>query len=318
VAVCLKQCGTATAAHFRADFFPVASERCNCCGQLAMSDDDECGDANVNKNDPDYIALHPPCKVGDPKQHFTTGIHDGKWSEYDERGVPAKSIKKKKPTKKEKDQLEQEYLDVSKAYQKYLKDVEAWEQSKVDAEAELEKTDKLRWAFRRIGEKTAPIALEDFEQFVKNMGWTPLSKKELVATRKGLQESLNRDGKLELEALRIYLRDSMRATLLEVRLGLEHLDDVNPDDFYSPRTWRKKLEQNPCPIFLKGRRASFSPRQSQKKKPSPKGQAAPRTSVSPGQSPRATNTAKVVQGIRKTKSAGSKSPRTSKKESDRK
>ena len=38
------------------------------------------------------------------------GEHEGKWSEYDDRGVPAKNLKKKKPTKKEKEVLEAEYL----------------------------------------------------------------------------------------------------------------------------------------------------------------------------------------------------------------
>ncbi len=33
-------------------------------------------------------------------------VWQGKWAEYDDRGVPTKNIKKKKPAKKENDGLE--------------------------------------------------------------------------------------------------------------------------------------------------------------------------------------------------------------------
>merc|ERR1711879_409602 len=100
--------------------------------------------------------------------------------EYDERGVPTRNAKKKKPTKKERDQLEQEYLDCKKLWVQYQLDVEAWEQSKVDAENALEKTDRLRWAFRQVGsDKNAPIQVEELDDLFRIMGWQRLSESEL-------------------------------------------------------------------------------------------------------------------------------------------
>jgi len=229
-------------------------------------------DPNLDPSDPDTIAQRPPAKAIDAKAYFQTNHHDGKWSEYDDRGVPTKNIKKKKPTKKEKDALETEYLDASKAYQKYLKDVENWEQAKLDAEKGLKKSDRLRWAFRQVGEKQAPIDPDDMETVVKLMGWMPLTSREFKIVKKGLNEIANSDRpEIELEALRVFVRDVMPILLMEDRLMCEQLDAIELEELYSPRTWRGKLAAAPPPKRGKSPRGSArglgtSPRSSVKKK----------------------------------------------------
>jgi hypothetical protein len=236
---------------------------------------------NTDLNDPDTIAARPPVKAIDAKTFFQVGNHEGKWSEYDERGVPTKNIKKKKPTKKEKEQLETEYLDASKAYQKYLKDVETWEQAKLDAENGLKKSDRLRWSFRQVGDKHQPIDPDDMETMIKLMGWKALSVKEFQVIRKGLLEITNNDGQIELEALRVFVRDVMPISLLEVRLQGEQLDAIELEDLYSPRTWRRKIESDPPPK-KKGKSPRQSPRASAKQRSS----ARRGTMESPRASPR--------------------------------
>jgi len=180
--------------------------------------------------------------VVDPQQFFQVGEHDGKWSEYDERGVPTKNNKKKKPSKKEKDGLESEFLEAKKAHAQYLKDIEEWEQRKINAESALEKTDPLRWAFRKVGELNDPISVDDFEELFKILGWNRMSRREVSAAKKVAQGCCDTEGKLDLQALRTFTRDMLPSCLLEERLNGDHLDDINPEDMYSPRTWRKKLE----------------------------------------------------------------------------
>jgi len=244
----------------------------------------------LDPNDPDAIAAQPPPKVIDAKTFFTVGNHEGKWSEYDERGVPTKNIKKKKPTKKEKDQLETEYLEQSKAYQKYLKDVEQWEQAKLDSEQGLKKSDRLRWSFRQVGQKHEPIEPDEMETIIKLMGWKALSEKESKVVRKGMTEIANASGQVELEALRVYVRDVMPVQLLEERLMCEQLDSIELEDLYSPRTWRRKLDENPPPKKKASPRGSkLSPRGgSQARKTSARGKS---TTVKEGQSPRNTQNA---------------------------
>jgi len=228
-------------------------------------------DPNLDPTDPDAIAARPPAKAIDAKTHFQIGTHEGKWSEYDDRGVPTKTSKKKKPTKKEKDALENEYLDASKAYQKYLKDVENWEQAKLDAEKALKKSDRLRWSFRQIGDKHGPIDPDDMEAIIKLMGWNPLSAQEYKVVKKGVIAIANSDSRIELEALRVYVRDVMPIQLLEEKLMCEQLDSIELEELYSPRTWRGKLEEEPPP--KKGKKtsprgSSSSGRQPSAKKPS--------------------------------------------------
>lgn len=235
--------------------------------------------AGLDPNDPDAIAACPPEKVIDAKTHFQIGKHEGMWSEYDDRGVPQKNIKKKKPTKKEKDALETEYLDASKAYQKYMKDVENWEQSKLDSEKALKKSDRLRWSFRQVGEKHAPIEPDDMEHIIKLMGWLPLTQAEFKVVKKGLlgvAVQVDGSAKVQLEALRVYVRDVMPIDLLEQsRLMSDQLDAIELEELYSPRTWRKKLEDDP-PKKKKSPRGSARKDTSSK---SPRNNASPRGSA---------------------------------------
>lgn len=219
----------------------------------------------LDPNDPDAIALCPPVKAIDAKTYFQTGKHEGQWSEYDDRGVPTKNMKKKKPTKKEKDVLETEYLDQTKAYQKYLNDVEKWEQSKLDAEKALKKSDRLRWAFRQIGEKQEPIEPDDMETIVRLMGWQALSPKEFKVVKKGVTAIANSNGRVELEALRVYVAEAMAIQLMEELLKCDELDAIEVEELYSSRTWRGKLEEDPPPSAAKKSKSS-SPRSSKTSK----------------------------------------------------
>lgn len=218
-------------------------------------------------DDPDSIATRPPPKAIEVRTFFQTGSHEGKWSEYDDRGVPSKNLKKKKPTKKEKDQLEAEYLEASKAYQKYLKDVETWEQAKLDSEKELKRSDRLRWSFRQVGQKHEPINANEMETIIKFMGWKALNAREFKVVTKGLSMIANSDGQIELEALRKYVAEVMPLQLLEDRLLGDQLDSIELEDLYSPRTWRRKVEEDPPARKGSGsaRSAKVSPRRSGRK-----------------------------------------------------
>lgn len=265
----------------------------------------------VDTNDPDYIAANAPAKVVDGKTYFQTGAHEGKWSEYDDRGVPSKNIKKKKPTKKEKEQLETEYIDAQNAYQKYLKEVEKWEQAKLDAEKSLKKNDRLRWAFRQIGEKLEPIDADDMETLVKLMGWKNMSSKEIKIIQTGVCEFSNLDGRIELERLRAYMKETMPVQLLEERFFSDRIESFPLDRVYSPRTWRKKIEDDPPPMSRRqmsprspGRKTTkkktlkkgdlddpVSPRRKEKKRTMGVGEASPRGgAVSPRSSARRATT----------------------------
>lgn len=253
--------------------------------------------ADIDPNDPDSIASNPPIKAVDPKQHFQLGTNQGKWLEYDDRGVPTKNIKKKKPTKKEKDALEAEYLEAKKRYQQYLKDVEAWEQQKLDAESALEKSDKLRWAFRQVGsDKKSPIAVEEIEDLFRIMGWDHFSKKEMSTMKKVAADLVGGSDQLDLDALRVYTAEHMPVLLLEARLGAESLGTLNPEDTYSPRTWRRKLEEYDGPgLGSKAKKEKKSTKSS---------------------SPRASTSAKSPRGSRKDAEDGAMSPRSRKKKKE--
>lgn len=205
----------------------------------------------LDPTDPDAIAAAPPAKVLDAKTWFQVGKHEGMWSEYDDRGVPAKNVKKKKPTKKEKEVLEVEYLDASKGYQKYMKDVETWEQAKLDSEKALKKSDRLRWSFRQVGQKHDPIDPDEMETIMKFMGWKALGSKEFKVLKKGVTEIANESGQIDLESLRVYVREVMPIQLLEERLATDRLETIELEDLYSPRAWRKKLEDDPPPSSKK-------------------------------------------------------------------
>lgn len=258
------------------------------------------------ENDPDVIAVNPPKPVSDPKQFFQVGAHEGKWSEYDERGVPQKNAKKKKLTKKEKDQLETEFLEAKKAHAMYLKAVTDWEQRKVNAEAALERTDRLRWAFRQVGEdKTTPIMIDELEELFRLMGWEKLTKKEATALKKGAQSITESDGKLGLDALRVYTREQMPVILLEERLNLDSIDDIVVEDYYSPRSWRRKLEDfdGGASPRSKGKRGTRAGQSTLRGKKSTAGGASPRAGGGDA-SPRSKKSVKA-------KGDGAASPRAS-------
>jgi len=270
----------------------------------------------VDITDPDYIAANAPTKVVDAKTFFQIGAHEGKWSEYDDRGVPAKSIKKKKPTKKEKEVLEAELIEAQNCYQKYLKEVEKWEQSKLDAEKSLKKTDRIRWAFRQIGEKLGPIDPDDMETLVKLMGWKNMSAKEIKIAQTGVCEFANLDGRIELERLRGYMKETMPLQLLEERFSSDRVESFPLERVYSPRTWRKKMEDDPPPMSRKMQMSPRSPgrKGTKKKTMGKKGSEDPE---SPGASPRRKEKKRTTGGE---SARGAASPRThvSRKPSDKK
>lgn len=212
-------------------------------------------------DDPDYIAATPPDKIHEPSEHFKIGDHLDLWIEFDERGVPTKNAKKKKPTKKEKDDLEQEYLVAKKNYLGYLKDVEVWEQKKVDSEGSLERSDKFRWAFRQVGpEKNAPLEIDELDELLQIMGWAKISLSELSVVKKGAMGIANGETKLELNALRTFVKETLPMLLLEERLMMANVDDLNPEDIYSPRSWRRRLDENGLLVDKKKTRQSVATR----------------------------------------------------------
>jgi hypothetical protein len=216
----------------------------------------------VDTSDPDYIAAHPPEKVADPKTYFQEGKHADQWCEYDDRGVPTKNAKKKKPTKKERDALEAEFLDAKREHQQYVKDVEEWEQAKVDAESALEKTDQLRWAFRRVGNKidrNLPISPDELTEFFEHMGWNNLGGKQISAMKKaGTKVAEKGDGMISLEVLREFVSDTVPIVLIEERLKSGLMEEFLVEEVYSPRTWRGKLDNDPPPLSARGKNGTGS------------------------------------------------------------
>lgn len=222
--------------------------------------------AEEDPEDPDYIAQNPPEKVIDCMRYFQVGEHEGKWSEYDDRGVPVKNIKKKKLAKKEQQQVEAEYAAHKKKYDQYLQDVGTWEQAKVDAEAGLETTDPLRWAFRQLGEdKNEPIEVDSLGELFDLMGWT-LGKGELKAVKQD-SGKMAVDSYLDLETLRAYVNENLPKCILEVRLATKAVNTFDVDQVYSPRTWRLMAAEDGSPRDKKKKKSSevASPRGGEKK-----------------------------------------------------
>eukprot|EP00746_Dinoflagellata_sp_MGD_P162363 gnl/MRDRNA2_/MRDRNA2_89896_c0_seq1.p1 gnl/MRDRNA2_/MRDRNA2_89896_c0~~gnl/MRDRNA2_/MRDRNA2_89896_c0_seq1.p1 ORF type:complete len:448 (-),score=123.21 gnl/MRDRNA2_/MRDRNA2_89896_c0_seq1:34-1377(-) len=256
-------------------------------------------EGEADENDPDYLAKNPPAKVVDPKAYFQTGEHEGKWSEYDDRGVPLKNAKKKKLAKKEKDAVEAEYTAHKKKYDQYMADVGTWEQAKIDAEAALETTDMIRWAFRQLGEdKNEPIEVDQLGELFDLMGWT-LGKGELSAIKKD-SAKVSVDSMLDLESLRSYVNKDLPNCILDVRLSSSAINKFDVDQLYSPRTWRLLAQDD------------ASPRGDKKKKK--KDSSSPRASTSP----RASMAPDSPRGGKRKSEKEPKSPRDSPRSSVRK
>ncbi|CAE7527261.1 unnamed protein product [Symbiodinium sp. CCMP2592] len=164
--------------------------------------------------DPDDIEARPPEEAQEAKWHFQTGEHMGKWSGFDERGVPHLNAKGKKLTKQEKELVETEYLEAKKAYQQQIKAKEQWERALEDAEKALREKDRVRWAYRAAGpSRHALLHIEDLEDFVKKMGWEAFSHKDMEA----LQSVAARQGpdaeELLLEDVRQFISEEMASKM---------------------------------------------------------------------------------------------------------
>ncbi|CAE7576778.1 unnamed protein product [Symbiodinium natans] len=200
------------------------------------------GRAAREDEDPDDIAACPPPEAQEAKLHFQTGEHIGRWSGFDERGVPHLNAKGKKLTKQEKELVETEYLEAKKAYQQQLKAKEQWERTLDDAERRLRDKDRVRWAYRAAGpSKHALLHVDDLEDFVKKMGWEPFSHADMEA----LQSVAARQGEemeeLLLEDVRHFISEEMASRFLDNRL--DHFFRIKTvEDVHSPRTWRGKLK----------------------------------------------------------------------------
>lgn len=270
---------------------------------------------NPGDEDPDDIAANPPEPVDEPSKIFQIGKHQGQWLEYDERGVPTKNIKKKKPTKKEKDFLEQEYLDAKKKHGQYCNDVKEWKQRQLQAEAALERKDRFRWCFRQIGvDKNSPIDESELEELLTLLGYASISPAELTSVKKEVSKIVNSDGQLEQTPLRTFVKETFPMLLLEERLRTnEHCNTFEPTALYSPRTWRKKMEKN---SLEKSSRPSGD---SAKSKSPRKGSSSPRGKKEKGggSSPRGASSPREKKE-KKEKSGGADSPRSKKKESSKK
>ncbi|CAE7289735.1 unnamed protein product, partial [Symbiodinium necroappetens] len=194
--------------------------------------------------DPDDIEARPPEEAQEAKWHFQTGEHMGKWSGFDERGVPHLNAKGKKLTKQEKELVETEYLEAKKAYQQQLKAKEQWERALEDAEQALRDKDRVRWAYRAAGpSRHALLHIEDLEDFVKKMGWEALRHKDMetlqsVAARRGADAE-----ELLLEDVRQFISEEMASKFLDNRLDY-FFSTKTLEDVHSPRTWRRKLDQD--------------------------------------------------------------------------
>lgn len=152
--------------------------------------------------------------------------------------------KGKKLTKQEKELVETEYLEAKKAYQQQLKAKEQWERALEDAEQALRDKDRVRWAYRAAGpSRHALLHIEDLEDFVKKMGWEALRHKDMetlqsVAARRGADAE-----ELLLEDVRQFISEEMASKFLDNRLDY-FFSTKTLEDVHSPRTWRRKLDQD--------------------------------------------------------------------------
>merc|ERR1712217_761940 len=101
------------------------------------------------------------------------------------------------------------------------------------------------------------------------------SRKELSTMKKVAADLVGGSDQLDLDALRVYTAEHMPVLLLEARLNADSLDSLNPEDTYSPRTWRRKLEEYDGPGL--GDKKVKKDRKSKK----PAGGSSPRNSTSP-------------------------------------
>merc|ERR1712125_223922 len=145
--------------------------------------------------------------------------------------------------KKQKDELEQQYLDAKKKHGEYCNSVREWKQRQLDAEAALEKTDRFRWCFRQVGlDKNSPIEESELVELLKLLGYVGISESELGVVRKEALKTANQEGKLDMDSLRIFVKETFPMLLLEERLRTnERCSTFEPTELYSPRTWRLKL-----------------------------------------------------------------------------
>jgi len=229
-----------------------------------MADDDE----DWGEDDPDYILKNPPEEQTDPSVYFKTGIHDGKWTEWDDKGIPTKNDKKKKLAKKEIEAVTTEWQQQKAKFEQYQQDVENWKQRQIDAEAALEKTDRLRWCFRQLGDdKNEPIGVSEVSELFAKMGWD-MTKNEIKAVEKDILQVAEDDETLGLKSLRDYI-DGGKLSHCMLDLKMRHNEIIEYDvvSLYSPRSWRKKLdEEDAGDRKKKKKKDDASPRSPKEKK----------------------------------------------------
>merc|ERR1712232_276524 len=148
--------------------------------------------------------------------------------------------------KKQKDELEQQYLDAKKKHGEYCNSVREGKQRQLDAEAALEKKDRFRWCFRQVSpDKNSPIDESELVELLKLLGYVGISDTELGIVRKEALKTANGEGKLDMDSLRIFVKETFPLLLLEERLRTnERCSSFEPTELYSPRTWRLKLGKN--------------------------------------------------------------------------
>jgi len=83
-----------------------------------------------------------------------------------------------------------------------------------------------------------------FEKFVAKIGWEPMNGKDLSAAKKAAADFADDENKMTLEDVRHFVNEVLAKSLLEVRVG-STVGGLAPEDVYSPRTWRRKLEEDP-------------------------------------------------------------------------
>ncbi|CAK9056626.1 unnamed protein product [Durusdinium trenchii] len=188
--------------------------------------------------DPDEIEANPPPEAVDLKLHFQSGDQAGLWAGFDDRGVPHLNAKGKKLTRKEKELVETEYMAAKKKCQQQLKAWDDWEHQVSQAERALAGRDRIRWAYRavgnKIGNKHEILQPEDLKGFAKKMGWDALGKEDhgsfekAVAPRRpwrggrscSVRSWLMGDGReqVHLEDIRSYIAGEMPQHFLQHRM----------------------------------------------------------------------------------------------------
>ncbi|CAK9056462.1 unnamed protein product [Durusdinium trenchii] len=197
--------------------------------------------------DPDEIEANPPPEAVDLKLHFQSGDQAGLWAGFDDRGVPHLNAKGKKLTRKEKELVETEYMAAKKKCQQQLKAWDDWEHQVSQAERALAGRDRIRWAYRavgnKIGNKHEILQPEDLKGFAKKMGWDALGKEDHGSFEKAVVTVLG-DGReqVHLEDIRSYIAGEMPQHFLQHRMD-HFFRKRGVETIHSPRTWRQKLDQ---------------------------------------------------------------------------